>query len=944
MIALRGTSLGRMAVAALAAICLMSLASAPSAGAAEVSIRSCSLDRSATLNWTIANPGWFPTLPNIPLTGKTAGSCFDRGMSFDTSAPAPEGTKISWNFHFDQVRSITHIKFDYEGGETSTGWRYSVLDCPSDCTTIDTLPLRGAAAPPTTFENDVSKPWQLVVRATCTQATCAKAVPLAFHDFVSTVRDDDPPKPTVLITHGNWMKAREMKTGVWLDDGVGLGLSAYSARVDNMAPFLYNGACDLSTRFQGAPFYSAEIPCAQRVALQYSPMDMNGIPDGVHDIIVDARDSVGNVMPTSKTRFKIDDTAPDAPKDVRVDTVTNGFWTTKPEVAFSWNNLGEDGPTLLQSGVAYPKYVRKPAEGYDSDQITVEGHYLGNSPTSIPHAQLPVDGKYDFFISLVDWADNAGGSTKVTVGRDTGVLATPKLDASGWMNQDTLNEFKQPVDQQPGTAISGVCGFGELVNSTENSDPPGKITQAGAIDHLTVDPGLPNGRNWLHVTAISCAGTPSPTGHTELKIDRPPPTTFVDGMPGSGWTNKPITAVVGAEDGLSGVWRVSYRIDDAQLLHAAAQRLSVQMPQGHHFLTFSATDIAHNTAPEKTYETRFDATAPAVAIAPFDPAHPTHLNGTVSDQLSGAANAVFEYRRLDGGGWTSLPTATQPDAVGAATMAVEATIPDAALADGDYEFRLRASDIAGNAAATAPSLQLTFPIRAQPTLSARLATFAKCKTKVGCNAKKKRLKSTDARAARTIRYGAPVSLIGELLDQKGDPITGRELKIYAAEGGVNPQFVGAVTTDSSGAYQFNPKQGPSRRFTVRYEGTTNQLPASASADLGVTVGAALSVSKQRVHNGESIRLTGHVLGVSAEHSATGLRVLIKYFKRGSGWRPALDDPVVDADGRFVTDDYKFQGELTAAKTVKFKAFVNTRRTGFPFVEGYSNVVKVRVLP
>lgn len=945
----------RLAMITCSAV-VLALTIAPRALAAEVLVRSCS--QAAGIHWTMGNPGWVGSYLQAPAPGATTGSC-PSGMSFTTSAPVPQDTQAAWQFIAPWNASVSHIKFDYEGGETTGGWRYSVSTCSSDCTTIGTLPERGANDPPATWEHGVSGFFSLAVTANCTALLCSPSVPLKFHDVVFTILDETPPTSTVVVP-SFWTQRKNIFAAAVIGDSGGSGLADATARIDSGTPFLDAGNCDLDFLYQSSPFKPADYPCRQSVSRPYQQLDLSGVADGTHYIKVDAKDVAGNVSPTESYVFRIDDTPPSTPEDPVFTGVpkleSSPFrWTALPSVGVSWVNRTENSGSFNQSGVARSSYERVPHPPTTGAPIKV----VGVAKASLPNISLPSDGLWDIYVTTVDQAGNESGALKLVVGRDSGVPAPPALNENSWLSESALGT-QSWAPGSGGTAISGICGHSIAVNSTADSEPPAQISDAGATTSWRLPPGLSEGIHWLHMRAISCAGVASPTARKPIRIDRSAPAVSVGGLPTTEWSNTVVQAEIEAIDPLSGVATIDYRLDQGSGLRSTDSHVAIAIGEGEHEFKVDATDAAGNTSVQTRRHVNVDLTPPIASIDSHDRSQPTKITGSITDGLSGVAAAEVQYRLVDppGSAWSSLPTATQTGGTGAKSIAFGATIPDGSMSDGHYAFRIVAVDCAGNSAVDPPVQQLELPLRQTPSLTARLAVVEKrcftargrvCTKRSACrrrgNCKLKPV--TDelgARQSRTTAFAQPVELLADIRDQQGRPIADRDLKVYSAIGGQSPTLQKSLTSDVNGRVRMRIGAGASRRFIVRSEAGSMQFGATASADLGVAVAVTLRVSKRRVRNGQSVKFFGELDGASDAYSPKGLLAVLEYFKPGAGWKPAVDRPKIDGDGRYSSERYTFVGELKRPKTVKFRTFVNTERTGYPFVEGYSNTVAIRVSP
>lgn len=185
-----------------------------------------------------------------------------------------------------------------------------------------------------------------------------------------------------------------------------------------------------------------------------------------------------------------------------------------------------------------------------------------------------------------------------------------------------------------------------------------------------------------------------------------------------------------ATDTESGVASIRYKVGSGApvTVNAATTTFAVNA-QGSTTITYAATDNAGNVESDKTLTIKLDNVAPTAAMTfptssgPFSQgqwqnncrtganAQTSGVCGTTVDTASGTDNVQYELRRVwyflgifritscwNGTGWSTNACGTYRDATnGPAAGSWLIPLPYANLDNGDYELRLQATDVAGNA-------------------------------------------------------------------------------------------------------------------------------------------------------------------------------------------------------------------------------------------------------
>jgi hypothetical protein len=147
------------------------------------------------------------------------------------------------------------------------------------------------------------------------------------------------------------------------------------------------------------------------------------------------------------------------------------------------------------------------------------------------------------------------------------------------------------------------------------------------------------------------------------------------------------------------------------------------------------------------------------------------------------------------------------------------------------------------------------------------------------------------------------------------------------------EFLGLAMTGGGGRYQFTVGAGPSREFTAGYRPDQREL--TASAQLRTTVRPTLKLRRPVVHNKGFAFFTGSIPGPHNENVVVVLQV-----RDGKGWR-AFRRYRTRADGSYSLR-YRFT-QTGRPTTYPVRAQV-AAQSGFPYEEGVSPTLRLRVLP
>lgn len=902
---------------------------AGSASAAEFTLRSCSMlgyeeELTGSANW------WYEEGETLP---KSSSNC-PSGLGFDTSQPVQNGAISKWTLSTPAVPATESLSMKLRGGESVTGMSYKVENCSYDgCTTIYDVPPRSAAAPDIDIALPVNIYW-LVVSATCSDPDgwCAPALPLHFNNVDMRIVDDTPPTLSHFYVSNLWQKRESVSPTIMALDHRGVGMAWVSAAIGNRVIWTNQHPCYFYYGQILRPYYGPSRICQAGISVGSAVgAFLRDLPDGEHAVTVYAQDGVQNQMtPVSKT-IKIDDTVPETPTDGKASPVDQmGGWTPNDRVTISWANPPTPASIGQQSPVRYVARERQQLWPTAGERVASPDAYVSGNQTATQTSNLevPSDGKWAFWVSLVDEAGNRSGKHKIEVWRDATTPSKPQLKPNPWISRDDFQHgFAQEIQNQPLTGLeSGICGYAVTVNPTAESLPPETVTHAGSGGPLSIN-GAPNVYNHVHVRARSCAGLWSAdAAHTPLNIDPEAPAVELDPSPSAIWRREALNVEITATDVHSGPLSLKAGLNTLapQILDSTSSTL--QVPDGVHELAYEAEDAAGNTTGVKRATYKVDQAAPIASFEPHDPTSPTRVNASVSDPTSGVASAVVQMRAVGSGenGWRTVPTTTS-GSVGDKLWSVAAEVQDAS-ANGDHEFRVVSSDVAGNVSAaglvrgTDQQLRLTLPLRKPVSLSASLVKR--------CGKVKKRRTCTASVVGVVASGGA------------GQRVS---LEIAAAIGSAGPGAPSRIDSDSEGRFNFPITLGPNRTFTIAFPGDSTRLPATASVRHTQTASAVLKVNRKRARKGVVLRFSGRLTG-DPSGSVAGKVPIVLEFKNGRSAQTGIGKAKTDQLGRFKVPGYALRNSVAKPYTLKVRAAVLADGTGWNYGDGYSNWVSIRIRP
>jgi hypothetical protein len=626
-------------------------------------------------------------------------------------------------------------------------------------------------------------------------------------------------------------------------------------------------------------------------------------------------------------------------------------WTHLPDVDLAW-----DAPPEQAEGTSPIDFARwdllRPG-GTSQDGAEVD--QLVTSAT----ANLPAEGLWELNLRFQDEAGNPSDRSYDTIGFDNDAPTKPELEEHSWLSRDQLIAgFVQSWTpaEVPTNVESGVEGFAFSTNEDELGSPPVRIDAPKDATGIQL-PVLSAGKHYAHVRSVSGAEVGSLVDTALIQVDAAGPTPLVTGIPAGGWSPSSAALEIHAGDGDgaggpgSGTTSITYKLDTNAPTVVAGNSAQFTAGAGNHVLTVSAVDAVGNLSGSSTYAFAVDPTAPSVAIGTRDPAEPQHLSADLSDADSGIRSASLEYRV--GGVWRPLYAPDSLTTTGPHSAHATFTIHDETLPAGTYEFRVTAEDAAGNVGSDElPAVQL--PLRSKTRLFVGVAdVVSRCRTDTGdaCSSlrscprgKKCRMRSvtlTGSAARSVVRaYDADTALVGQAVGADGRPLAGVDLDVATTE------FLSAATahrnvkTDASGRFEVGLPQGAGRDLSVRFAGDSLRLPVTSAATLKVRAGITLAASSKVAHGGDVTRLRGTIRGGYGRVPDGGMVLRLQFYST-DGWSDFGKKFRTDERGRFTASRAWPRSGRRSAVLIRVHADADR---DFPFAEGSSDPVKIRLLP
>jgi hypothetical protein len=462
---------------------------------------------------------------------------------------------------------------------------------------------------------------------------------------------------------------------------------------------------------------------------------------------------------------------------------------------------------------------------------------------------------------------------------------------------------------------------------------------------------LADGHHVLTVSAADAAGN-SAAASRDLYVDNTPPDAIAPDLAGGdawrrsnnfsiSWTNTPNNGapVVRAHWKLcsrGGACVTRGRNDGRDVQGLPGLRVPAAGEYSLHVWLEDAAGNAREESGTLTATLRFDPEPPELAFEPMDANDPLGVVVSAIDRHSGIAQGEIEMRATGTTTWHGLSTNRERDRL-------VAHVNDERFRNGQYEFRARAVDNAGNEASTGrrsdgSAATLRLPARIDTRLAvgvARTVMRRKIERRHGRKrVVRRRIRQFDNSIVAA--NGRVVHLSGLLANADGQPIDGATIEALETRSDDGPAPIGLVTTGADGAFHYKLKAVRNRDVLFRYDGSRRIGSASAQVTLKVPATTAVRTDRSRLLNGQEVIFTGRVL--TRPLPATGKLVEMQAYFRG-GWR-TFSTVRASASGRW-RFPYRFGGTVGRV-TYRFRARLPAEG-GYPFISGTSHVIEVLVL-
>ena len=355
--------------------------------------------------------------------------------------------------------------------------------------------------------------------------------------------------------------------------------------------------------------------------------------DGLYTVQARATDDAGWTTVADRTTFRVDTTAPDAPRNLTVEPDT---WTNRNAFTLRWTN--PDDP----AGIAGAWYKIGAPPQADED-----GHPIRQADIDrITNLALPAEGELVLHVWLEDGlghVDHTHVATATARYDATPPEITPDIRGiqgeNGWYTSPVIITLRSE------DALSGVAEVHYQVD--------GGAWQVGNVVPLADD-----GRHTVSYQALDVAGNQSPIHTLNVNMDQTPPTvTYTIDAPlsPSGWYRQAVHVHLEAQDETSGIAEILYRLDEEEWKHWPEDRDLLISDDGDHYLMVRVYDEAGNHTTLDPIHVPVDRLAPVTAylvdgVAGESPWYVSPITVTLipTDTASGV---VATYYRVDGGPW-----------------------------------------------------------------------------------------------------------------------------------------------------------------------------------------------------------------------------------------------------------------------------------------------------
>lgn len=750
---------------------------------------------------------------------------------------------------------------------------------------------------------------------------------------------ESPPAPPLVVDGWNGIGDHSISVNAQ-DAGAGvhhLQFMFNATKGQNGWRFYKETGCGSFENFDPLP-----RPCPQSTDMSYvfgSSSSFSVVP-GDNALDISAFDGAGNQSERPVIHFKLDRSLPVAANLTATTSFMNG-WQSDPVVNLTWSNGADAYETATNSPVNRAKAdVVKYGSFGSSSTKTVNG----TNVESLDGLRLPSAGLWRIRLRLWDEAGNPSDYQEIQVGLDSTIPAAPGVAPLAKLGSTQLAAGARVEWTAPSAVPARVCGYAMSVDQSPAADPGTEIEYPGSAVSAPLPRALPDGANFVHLRAISCSGIPGQTANVLLQVDALAPDIALTMPPASGWygSENPLIARVEGEPGM----KLAVSVDDSPLSWTDAASATVLLTDGPHTVIVRAADVWGNQS-QRTLNVRYDDSAPQAEFDLFDSSDPAIVRAVARDAGSGLSAALLEYRRVGEADWNAFGSPLYSSGVAQSALVVVQRFPDQSVADGVYDLRLIAFDAAGHRSLTTTRSDgspatLKLPLRAPASIEVGFATMSsirKCHGRGRARVCRTRRK-TAVRPRKTVAFGSTSVLRGALRDAAGDPIPGATLKLYESVLGGPRRLVGAIASNAAGAFRFTPRPGPSRQFTVRFDGSARLAPAEVDARLLTTGRVLFDRLASRAHGGSTVALRGRVIAPGTA-IPPDLNIEFQYFARGSWQKFLVAGAVADVNGGF-TATLRFP---VSSRRVAYRLRVRvpSPQTGWPYETGVSSVRKLVVV-